>query len=71
MHSADDDSANRPEHTCPFCSIEAARVAFQTDEFRAIFDAFPVTEGHLLIVPQRHVSRWDDLSVTSDYAHHP
>lgn len=62
MHSTGNDGPNRPEQACPFCAIEAARVAFQTDEFRAIFDAFPVTEGHLLIVPQRHVSRWDDLS---------
>jgi superfamily II DNA or RNA helicase/HKD family nuclease/diadenosine tetraphosphate (Ap4A) HIT family hydrolase len=46
---------------CPFCEPDAERIAFRTPEISAIRDAFPVTEGHLLIVPRRHVARWDDL----------
>lgn len=49
--------------SCPFCSLQANHVAFQTDQVAAIFDAFPVTEGHLLVIPRRHVSRWDELSL--------
>ena len=28
---------------------------------KGIWDAFPVTEGHLLITPHRHVAAWSDL----------
>lgn len=48
---------------CPFCEPDADRVAFHTPEILALRDAFPVTEGHLLIVPRRHVASWDDLSI--------
>lgn len=48
---------------CPFCKPNADRVAFRTPEILALREAFPVTEGHLLIVPRRHVARWDDLTV--------
>ncbi|WP_293682659.1 DEAD/DEAH box helicase family protein, partial [uncultured Phenylobacterium sp.] len=47
---------------CPFCEPDPERIAFRTPDIAAIRDAFPVTEGHLLIVPRRHVAHWDDLT---------
>lgn len=45
---------------CPFCqpmeSIALNNLAF------AIFDQYPVNEGHVLIIPKRHVADFFDLS---------
>ena len=30
--------------------------------FLVILDGFPVTEGHTLIIPKRHVETWFDLT---------
>jgi diadenosine tetraphosphate (Ap4A) HIT family hydrolase len=34
----------------------------ETDSALAFLDAFPITEGHTLVVPKRHVSSLFDLS---------
>jgi superfamily II DNA or RNA helicase/diadenosine tetraphosphate (Ap4A) HIT family hydrolase/HKD family nuclease len=48
--------------SCPFCSVDPSRVAFSNDLVIAIWDAFPVNPGHLLIIPRRHIPAWPDLS---------
>lgn len=48
--------------TCPLCSIDESRIAFSNDIVFAIWDQFPVSPGHLLIVPHRHASAWSDLN---------
>jgi diadenosine tetraphosphate (Ap4A) HIT family hydrolase len=40
---------------CPFCTLPKARVVEQNDAAVAIRDAFPVSPGHTLIIPIRHV----------------
>lgn len=50
-----------PPAPCPFCLPEDGRVAFVDSLIKGIWDAFPVTEGHLLITPHRHVASWLDL----------
>ncbi len=47
---------------CPFCSPEPLRVIFDTPPVLALWDAFPVTDGHALVVPHRHVSTWFEAS---------
>jgi superfamily II DNA or RNA helicase/diadenosine tetraphosphate (Ap4A) HIT family hydrolase len=47
---------------CPFCFPTADRIAFEDRLTRVLWDAFPVSEGHLLIVPRRHVATWFDAS---------
>src|SRR5260221_14023783 len=48
--------------SCPFCSINESQIVFASEAFVAVWDAFPVTEGHLLVVSRRHVGLWADLS---------
>ena len=43
---------NRP---CPFCTIATARIVGETGLAAAITDGFPVSPGHTLIIPRRHV----------------
>jgi hypothetical protein len=40
---------------CPFCNIEPGRIWLESEQAVAVPDAFPVAEGHMLIVPRKHV----------------
>ena len=47
---------------CPFCALDAARIYAENDVAVAIPDAFPIAEGHTLVIPKRHVASIFDLS---------
>lgn len=42
--------------TCPFCNLDKSRVILANDHAIAFHDGFPVTPGHTLIVPKRHIA---------------
>lgn len=46
---------------CPFCSMPEARVILQNETAVAVRDTFPVSAGHILVVPRRHVVSIFDL----------
>jgi diadenosine tetraphosphate (Ap4A) HIT family hydrolase len=49
------------QHHCPFCHLEASRIHLE-NEFAAAFpDNFPISEGHTLVVPKRHIASLFDL----------
>ena len=41
---------------CPFCEPDADRVWLESEVGFVLWDAFPVTEGHTLVVPRQHVA---------------
>ncbi|MBL8199760.1 MAG: HIT family protein [Chromatiales bacterium] len=43
---------------CPFCAPEPHRVFLQTELLLGIWDNFPVSPGHALLIPRRHVVDW-------------
>ncbi len=43
------------ETACPFCQLPAERVVLSGAEAWVIRDAFPVSPGHSLVIPRRHV----------------
>ena len=47
---------------CPFCQIPSERIIAQNEHAFAIRDAFPVSPGHTLIIPRRHVGSFFDAS---------
>ncbi len=48
-------------HDCPFCRLEPNRIRLK-GEFAAAFpDGFPVTQGHTLVIPNRHVTSLFEL----------
>jgi len=52
---------------CPFCSlVRDGRVLASNGEAYAIYDKFPITEGHMLVLPVRHFA---DFFETSDSEH--
>jgi diadenosine tetraphosphate (Ap4A) HIT family hydrolase len=57
-------------HTnCPFCNPTADReILLESESVIAIYDKFPVNEGHALIIPKRHVASYFDLPVAEQTA---
>jgi superfamily II DNA or RNA helicase/diadenosine tetraphosphate (Ap4A) HIT family hydrolase len=57
---------------CPFCPIDSQRILFRhsvgSASVVALWDGFPVSPGHLLIVPVRHVPTWFDASPEEHHA---
>ena len=47
---------------CPFCTPDPGRVFFEGTHVYALWDAYPVSDGHALIVPRRHVGSWFDAT---------
>lgn len=50
------------QDSCIFCKIEASRIEYENDYVFAMKDKFPVTLGHTLIIPKRHVQNALELS---------
>lgn len=40
---------------CPFCVVDPDRIRLETEVGLAIRDLFPVSEGHTLVIPRRHI----------------
>ena len=47
---------------CPFCSFDPVRVLHESASAVVLTDGFPVSPGHCLIVPRRHVGSWFETS---------
>lgn len=47
---------------CPFCCLPAERILAANAHAVALFDAYPVTPGHTLIVSRRHVADYFGLA---------
>lgn len=50
------------EHECIFCNLPTARIQYQDEYIQVLRDAYPVSNGHTLIIPQRHVATALDLT---------
>lgn len=47
---------------CIFCRIPKEDIVAESDLCLAFYDQFPVSPGHLLIIPKRHVAGYFDLT---------
>lgn len=57
-----EEDVSAPQHCCPFCSIDPATVVAENELAVAIHDGFPVSPGHLLIIPKRHVASFFEVT---------
>jgi len=48
--------------TCPFCNLDSNRIVAETEHMLTIRDGFPVSLGHTLIIPKRHVASFFDVT---------
>lgn len=46
--------------SCPFCTLPADRILLADDHALVIRDGYPVSPGHTLIIPRRHLGSWFD-----------
>jgi len=46
---------------CAFCHLPPARIAAQNELALLFDDAYPVSPGHSLVIPRRHVSSWFEI----------
>jgi superfamily II DNA or RNA helicase/diadenosine tetraphosphate (Ap4A) HIT family hydrolase len=53
---------------CPFCSTTIPRLAFESDQYVVMWDGFPVSPGHALVIPRRHIRTWFDATLTEQIA---
>ncbi len=49
------------DSACIFCTLEQGRIVQENELALAIRDRFPVTQGHTLIIPRRHISDYFEL----------
>lgn len=47
---------------CPFCQLPLERIIAQNEHAFAIRDAYPVSPGHTLIIPRRHIASFFDTT---------
>ena len=48
------------DKACPFCNIEYERILWENDQIFIIYDGFPVSDGHALVIPKRHIASFFD-----------
>jgi len=46
---------------CPFCNI-SREIILESDMCMAIYDQYPVSKGHVLVIPRRHMKDYFGLS---------
>ena len=56
-----DHDMDEPQTKCHFCELPKNRIWVETSTAIAFLDGFPVSEGHALIIPKRHVPILHDL----------
>jgi len=53
---------------CPFCAPPEERLFHRGELVLGLWDGFPVSPGHALLVPRRHVETWFDASAEEQAA---
>jgi len=44
--------------SCIFCNIEKERIITENEFAFAIYDSFPVSQGHILVIPKKHINNY-------------
>jgi diadenosine tetraphosphate (Ap4A) HIT family hydrolase len=50
------------QHDCPFCSLSVELVIVRGRLTTTIRDTYPVSPGHTLVIPNRHVASFFEIS---------
>ncbi len=53
---------------CLFCSLDPTRIWIEQEHALAVPDAYPVTDGHTLVIPRKHVASIYELSADQQQA---
>ena len=47
---------------CPFCTLPLERIIDSNDLALVSRDAYPVSPGHTLVIPKRHIGSWFEIT---------
>ena len=50
------------DNSCPFCSLPSSRIISEDSLSWVIRDAYPISPGHSLIIPKRHIASLFELT---------
>ena len=53
---------------CPFCEPPSDRVFYRSPLVFGMWDGYPVTPNHALLIPTRHFANWFEASITEQIA---
>jgi len=53
---------------CPFCTPNPDRVFLESEHVLGLWDGFPVSPGHALLITRRHVATWFDATLAEQQA---
>jgi ATP adenylyltransferase len=62
-------TAKKLKYTCPFCNLNpSVTLITESAMAYAIFDKYPVSKGHALVIPKRHIDNYFELSLKEQTA---
>ncbi|HOH69551.1 MAG TPA: HIT domain-containing protein, partial [Sedimentibacter sp.] len=47
--------------SCIFCNIDKERIILENEGAFAVYDVFPVSQGHMLIMPKKHIKNYFEV----------
>lgn len=53
---------------CPFCTLLPERIIDSNDLALVIRDGYPVSPGHTLVIPKRHIGSWFEITQAEQQA---
>jgi diadenosine tetraphosphate (Ap4A) HIT family hydrolase len=53
---------------CPFCTLPPERIIDSNYLALVIRDGYPVSAGHTLVIPKRHIGSWFDITQAEQQA---
>ena len=53
---------------CPFCTLPSERIIDSNDLALVIRDGYPVSPGHTLVIPKRHIGSWFEITQAEQQA---
>jgi diadenosine tetraphosphate (Ap4A) HIT family hydrolase len=61
-------SSDQSAQNCPFCDPLEDRIFLRDDRVLGLWDAYSVSPGHALLVPQRHIPTWFEATAAEQVA---
>jgi diadenosine tetraphosphate (Ap4A) HIT family hydrolase len=53
---------------CPFCTLPSERIIDSNDLALVIRDGYPISPGHTLVIPKRHIGSWFEITPAEQQA---